>query len=314
MLAYAVRRTLGAVVTLVLASLLVFSALLAVPGDPAQVILGLNASPEALEALRLRLGLDVPAPQRYLRWIGGVARGDFGESLTYQRPVGALLVSRLGVSVPLALGAATLACLVAVPLGILAARRSGTWLDPAVTVLAQLGAAVPSFWLGLLLILLFAVRLGWLPAGGFVPWERDPLGAARSLLLPTLALALGQAAVMARMTRAALLDVLRLDYVRTARAKGLSEKVVNQKHARRNAMIPVITLSGFVLIGLINGVVITETIFDFPGLGQWAAAAAVNLDYGSVLGFAVFTAILVVFANLLVDVLYGIVDPRIRYN
>jgi peptide/nickel transport system permease protein len=313
MLAYLSRRFATALVSVVLASLLVFSALLAVPGDPAVVILGMNAHPEALAALRTRLGLDVPPGERYVAWLGGIVRGDFGESLQFGRPVAGLIWVRLGVSVPLALGAALLACLIALPLGIWAALRRGTATDPIVILASQVGAAVPSFWLGLLLILLFAVELRWLPSGGFPGWDRSVSGSIRSLVLPILALGLGQAAVMARMTRAAMLDVLGQDYVRTARAKGLPFRSVVYKHALRNALVTLVTVLGLSLTNVFIGSIIIEQVFALPGLGRLALSAIGNRDYPLLQGTILVYATTIVMLSFLVDASYGLLDPRIRY-
>ncbi|CAN5771072.1 ABC transporter permease [soil metagenome] len=313
MLAYLTRRLLTALVSVVLASLLVFSALLAVPGDPAALILGMNAQPEALAALRIRLGLDVPPAQRYVAWLGGVVRGDWGESLQFGRPVAALIWARLGVSVPLALGAALLACLIALPLGIWAALRRGTATDPVVIVASQVGAAIPSFWLGLLLILFFAVELRWLPAGGFPGWERSVTGSLRALLLPVLALGLGQAAVMARLTRAAMLDVLAQDYVRTARAKGLPMRKVIYEHALRNALVTIVTILGLSLTNVFIGSIVIEQVFALPGLGRMALTAIGNRDFPLLQGAILVYATTIVLLSFLVDVSYGLLDPRIRY-
>ncbi|MDE0099250.1 MAG: ABC transporter permease [Truepera sp.] len=314
MFRYVLRRFVSALVSIVLASALVFAAVLAIPGDPAEIILGLNASPQALEALREKLGLNVPASQRYLSWLAGVARGDFGESLNYQKPVGGLIADRLRVSVPLALGGALIATLLAIPLGILAARRRGTAIDPLVTTLAQVGAAIPSFWLGLMLILLFAVNLQWLPAGGYIPWERAPLETLRSLVLPIFALGLGQAAVMTRMTRAAVLDVLSQDFVRTARAKGLAEAQVVRVHVLRNALITIVTILGLSLSNIFIGSIIIEQVFALPGLGRLALTAIGTRDYPLLQGEILVYAGTIVLLSFLVDISYGFLDPRIRYT
>ena len=314
MLGYIARRFSSALVSIVLASMLVFSALLAVPGDPAEIILGLNASPEALAALRSKLGLDVPPVQRYLAWLGGIFTGDFGESLNYQRPVNRLILDRLTVSIPLALGAALVAGLIALPLGITAALRRGTLLDPLISAGSQLGAAIPSFWLGLMLILYFAVELRWLPAGGYVPWERDPLGTLRSLLLPVVALGLGQAAVMTRMTRAAMLDVLGQDYIRTARAKGLAAGRVIIKHGLRNALVTLITILGLSLSNLFIGSIIVEQVFALPGMGRLALTAIGTRDFPLLQGEILIYASTIVLLSFLVDISYGFLDPRIRYS
>ena len=314
MFRYVLRRFVSALVSIGLASALVFSAVLAIPGDPAEIILGLNASPQALEALREKLGLNVPALQRYLSWLAGAARGDFGESLNYQKPVGGLIADRLRVSVPLALGGALIATLLAIPLGILAARRRGTVVDPLVTTLAQVGAAIPSFWLGLMLILLFAVNLRWLPAGGYIPWERAPLETLRSLVLPIFALGLGQAAVMTRMTRAAVLDVLSQDFVRTAQAKGLAEAQVVRVHVLRNALITIVTILGLSLSNIFIGSIIIEQVFALPGLGRLALTAIGTRDYPLLQGEILVYAGTIVLLSFLVDISYGFLDPRIRYT
>ncbi len=314
MLAFLVRRFLTALLSVVLASLVVFGALLAVPGDPAAVILGMNASPEARAALSRQLGLDRPPAERYVTWLGGVLRGDMGRSLNYDRPVAGLIGERLRVSVPLAVGAALVACLLALPLGVFAALRRGTPWDPLVTSLSQLGAAVPSFWLGLLLILYFAVELRWLPASGFVPFAQDPARWARSLVLPVLALGLGQAAVMTRMTRAAMLEVLGQDFVRTARAKGVAERGVVLKHALRNAMVTLITILGLSLSNVFIGSIVVEQVFALPGLGRLALTAIGTRDFPLLQGEVLLYAATIVFLGFLVDVSYGLLDPRIRYE
>jgi len=314
MLPYLLRRFFSALLTIVLAAVLVFAALLAIPGDPATAILGINASPEALEALRAQLGLNQPPPQRFLEWFGGILRGDFGESLNYGAPVRGLILERLGVSLPLALAGMVVACLIALPLGILAALKRGTALDPAVTALAQLGAAVPSFWLGLLLILLFSVELGWLPAGGYVPWARDPAASVRSLVLPTLALGLGQAAVITRMTRAAMLETLSQDYIRTARAKGLRENHVVLKHGLRNAFITIVTILGLSFSQILVGAIVIEQVFSLPGLGRLALTAIGTRDFPLLQGEILVYASVIVLLSFLVDLSYGLLDPRVRYG
>ncbi|MBW6454329.1 MAG: ABC transporter permease [Trueperaceae bacterium] len=307
------RRVLTTLVSLVLASVVVFGAVLAVPGDPAAVILGMNAAPEALAAVREQLGLDVPAPQRYLRWLGGVLRGDLGESIQYQRPVARLIGDRLGVSLPLTLAAALLATLVAVPVGIATALKRGTVWDPLLVLASQVGAAIPSFWLGLLLILVFAVGLGWLPSGGFPGWDVSVGRSLRALVLPVLALGLGQAAVMTRMTRAAMLDVLSQDFVRTARAKGLARRAVVGKHALRNALVTLVTVLGLTLVNVFVGAIVVEQVFSLPGIGRLALTAIGNRDYPLVQGVVLLYASAIVLMSFLVDLSYGWLDPRIRY-
>lgn len=314
MLSYLVRRFASAIVSIFLAAVLVFAALLAIPGDPAEIILGLNPNPAAADALRRQLGLDVPPVPRFVAWIGGALRGDFGESLNYRRPVSELLAGRLQVSVPLALGAMAIACLIALPLGILAALRQGTWVDPLIVSIAQVGAAVPSFWLGLMFILLFSVELGWLPAGGYTPWERSPIGAVRSLILPAFALGLGQAAVITRMTRASMLDVLGQDYVRTARAKGLSRRRVVLVHTLRNAMVTITTIIGLSMAQLLVGAIVIEQVFALPGLGRLALTAIGARDFPLLQAEVLLYASAIVGLSFIVDLLYGFLDPRIRYS
>ena len=314
MLAFLVRRFLTALVSIFLAATLVFVALLAVPGDPAEIILGVNASPQALAALRTKLGLEVAPPLRFASWLGGAVRGDFGESLNYQKPVSTLILDRLAVSLPLALLSALLACVIALPLGIFAALRRGSVLDPLVVTLSQLGAAVPSFWLGLLFILLFSVQWNLLPAGGYTPWARDPVATLRSLALPVLALGLGQAAVMTRMTRSAMLEVLNQDYIRTARAKGLRARTVIWKHGLRNALVTLITIFGISLSNLLVGSIVIEQVFALPGLGRLALIAIGARDFPLLQGEVLVYASAIVLLSFLVDVSYGLLDPRIRYD
>jgi peptide/nickel transport system permease protein len=314
MLTYLLRRLISALVSIVLAAALVFSALLLIPGDPAEAILGMNASPQALTSLREQLGLNVPPAQRFVDWLGGIAHGDFGTSTNYNRPVSGLIGGRLAVSLPLALGAMLIACLIALPLGIGAALNRGSWRDLGVTSLSQLGAAVPSFWLGLLFILLFSVNLGWLPAGGYVSWDKSFSGALRTLLLPMLALGLGQAAIMTRMTRAAMLETLSLDYVRTAKAKGLSWRHVILKHALRNALVTLITVIGLSFAQLLVGAIVIEQVFALPGLGQMVLTAIGTRDFPLLQGIVLCYAAAIVFLNFLVDISYSLLDPRIRYG
>lgn len=314
MVAFVVRRFFLACLSVVLAAALVFSALLAIPGDPATAIVGLNASPEAVAAVRQQLGLNEPPVTRFLGWLGGVLRGDFGVSLNYRTPVGGLIAEGLAVSLPLALAGMLVACLVALPLGTLAALKRGTWLDPLVVSAAQLGAAVPSFWLGLLLILLFSVQLGWLPAGGFVPWRESPWESVRSLVLPTLALGLGQAAVITRMTRAALLETFSQDYVRTARAKGLPARTVLLRHGFRNALVTLLTVLGLSFSQVLVGAIVVEQVFSLPGLGRLALTAIGTRDFPLLQGEVLVYAGIIVLLSFLVDLAYGVLDPRIRYD
>ena len=311
---YVLRRVAALLVTLFFVSVLVFVAIRVLPGDPALIIMGTEGSPEAAERLREALGLDRPLLVQYADWLARAARGDLGVSIQYDVPVGHLIVSRLPVTGPLALMAALLMVVTALPLGLYAAtrhRRAGDYLAMA---LSQLGIAIPSFWAGLLLILLFSVRLGWVRSGGFDGWSGGLWHGVRSLVLPAVALGLFQAAVLVRATRSAVLDVLREDYVRSARAKGVREAVVIGKHTFRNAMIPVVTVAGLQLGQLIAGSIILESVFALPGLGRLALGAITARDLPVVQGVTLFVASAIVLINFAVDILYGFLDPRIRYE
>jgi peptide/nickel transport system permease protein len=300
--------------TLLFVSLLVFVVVRVLPGDPALVMLGIEASPEAVAALRERLGLNRPVPVQFAEWVGRAVRGDLGRSIQYDVPVAGLIVSRLSVTLPLTLMAASMMVLAAIPLGVFAATRHRRWGDYAAMVLSQLGIAVPGFWVGLLLILLFSVRLGWFQAGGFDGWGPGVGHALRSLLLPAVALGLFQFAVLARTTRSALLEVLREEYVKTARAKGVAERGVIFRHALKNAMIPILTVAGVQLGQLMAGSIILESVFYLPGLGRLALGAISARDLPVVQGVVLFVASGIVVINAAVDVLYGVLDPRIRYE
>ena len=312
MIAYVVRRLIGLVISLFLVSILVFLAMRVLPGDPAQVMLGMEAEPETLARLRQDLGLDRPLPVQYAAWARGFLTGDLGESLQYGVPIGELVASRLAVTVPLAGLAVAIAVLIGIPLGLFAATRRGRPGDYGVMLLSQVGLAVPAFWLGILLILVFAVRLGWFSSGGFVPWSESALGAVRSLFLPALALGAIRAAVVARLSRAAMLDVLHQDYLRTARGKGLSERVVLWKHALRNALLPVVTSVGMQFAALLAGTIIIENVFYLPGLGRFAFQAISQRDLPVVQDIVLLLAALVVGVNLLVDLGCALLDPRVR--
>ena len=311
---YLLRKVAALAATLFFASVLVFVAVRVLPGDPAVLIMGTEGSPEATERLRESLGLNRPLPAQYAAWLGGALRGDLGVSIQYDVPVGRLIASRLPVTAPLVALSALLMTGLALPLGLYAATRQRRPGDYATMILAQLGIAVPFFWSGLLLILLFSVRLGWLPSGGFAGWDAGPGPALRSLLLPAAALGLFQAAVLVRATRSAVLDVLREDYVRTARAKGLPERAVIGKHTVRAALIPVVTVAGIQLGQLIAGSIILESVFALPGLGRLALGAIGARDLPVVQGVALFVAACIVAINFAVDLLYLVLDPRIRYE
>ena len=301
-------------VTLVFVSLLVFVVVRVLPGDPALIMLGIEASPEAVARLRESLGLNLPVPVQYVRWIARAVAGDLGRSIQYDVPVAGLILSRLSVTLPLTVMAAALMAAAALPLGVFAATRHRRWGDYLTMTLSQLGIAVPGFWAGLLLILLFSVRLGWFQSGGFDGWGQGAGHALKSLLLPAVALGLFQFAVLARTTRSAVLEVLREEYVKTARAKGVAESAVLFRHALRNAMIPILTVAGIQLGQLMAGSIILESVFYLPGLGRLALGAISARDLPVVQGVVLFVATVIVTINAAVDVLYGVLDPRIRYE
>ena len=311
---YVVRRVAALAATLLFVSVLVFLVVRVLPGDPVDIILGIERNPETAARLRTSLGLDRPLIVQYGDWLARALRGDLGTSIQYDLPVARLIASRLPVTLPLALMAAVFMVVVAVPLGIYAAthhRRAG---DYVAMIVSQLGISVPAFWLGLLLILTFSVRLGWMRSGGFDGWS-DGVGAAlRSLLLPALALGAFQAAVLVRATRSAVLEVLGEDYVRTARAKGIAEMLVVGKHTLRNACIPILTVAGIQLGQLVAGAIVLESVFALPGLGRLALGAITARDLPVVQGVTVFVAAGIVAINFAVDFAYAALDPRLRHE
>ncbi len=311
---YLLRKIAAFVATLFVVSLLVFVVIRVLPGDPAQVIMGTEGSPEATARLRSALGLDRSLAAQYVDWLLRALRGDLGVSIQYDVPVGRLIASRLPVTLPLTLLAALFMVATAVPLGLYAATHHRRLGDYVTMVISQLGISVPSFWAGLLLILLFSVHLGWAQSGGFSRWSQGPAGALGSLVLPALALGVFQAAVLARATRSAVLDVLREDYVRTARAKGVSEGAVIARHTLRNALIPIVTVAGLQLGQLLAGSIVLESVFALPGLGRLALGAITARDLPVVQGVTVVVASTIVAINFLVDLAYLTLDPRIRYD
>lgn len=305
-------RLASLALSLLAASLVIFALIEVVPGDPAAFMLGMNARPDTVAALRAELGLDASAPARYLAWIAGMARGDLGISYTYRVPVADLVAERLRVSLPLALYALALSVLIALPLGMAAAARPGGPRDHAIMAGLQIGIAVPNFWFAMLLVLLFAVRLQWLPSGGFPGWEAGAGPALRALTLPALALALPQAAILARVLRSALIETLSQDYIRTARAKGLSPGQTIRRHALRNAMIPVLTILGLQFSFLLAGGIIIENVFYLPGLGRLIFQAITQRDLMVVKSAVMVLVAAVILVNFLVDLAYAAVDPRLR--
>lgn len=312
MLTFALRRLLALALTLAVASAVVFVAMEVLPGDPAQVMLGTEARPDTLAALREKLGLNQPAPERYLAWVTGLVRGDLGMSYTYATPVTELVRDRLAVSLPLALMALALTTAIAIPLGAWAAARRNSVVDLGIMGATQVGVAVPNFWFAMLLALLFAIALRWLPAGGFPGWSGGLWSGVRALILPAVALALPQASILARVMRSSLLDTLSDDYVRTARAKGLTEGQALRRHALRNALIPVLTIMGLQFSFLLAGTVIIENVFYLPGLGRLVFQAINQRDLAVVKSVVMLLVASVIIVNFIVDLTYAAVDPRLR--
>ena len=312
MILFLTRRLIGFLITLVIAAAAVFFLLDRLPGDPAQFILGINASPDSVAALRTQLGLDLPIWQRFGDWLLAMFRGDFGISYTQSAPVAALIGERLWVTLPLAAFAMVLSIVIGLPIGILAARRRGSWLDTGLMLLAQMGIAIPNFWFGMLLVLLFSITLRWLPPGGFTPWQEDFWAALRAMILPSLALALPQAAILARVMRTALVDVQSSDFIRTARAKGMTLGEAVWRHGVRNALLPILTILGLQFTFLISGTIIVENVFYLPGLGRLIFTAISERDLILVRGAVIILIAAVTASMFIVDVLYAVVDPRLR--
>jgi peptide/nickel transport system permease protein len=312
MTAYLLKRFLIGALTLVFASLVVFSVLEILPGDPARLMLGMNASEGTVQVLREQMGLNQPLLLRYLDWAGGLLTLDFGKSYTYSVPVADLIAERVVVSLPLAIMALFLSTVIAIPVGVFAAQRRGRTADTLSMGAAQIGVAIPNFWFALILIYIFAVWLRLVPAGGFPGWNAGVWPAFKALILPAVALALPQAAILARVTRSALLEVLGEDYIRTARAKGMPRSHVLWRHALRNAMIPVLTILGLQFAFLLAGTIIIENVFYLPGLGRLIFQAITQRDLIVVESVVMLLVATVIVVNLLVDLSYAIVDPRLR--
>ena len=312
MLRYTLKRLISLGVSLAVASLVIFLVVEVAPGDPAAFMLGINAEPEAVAALRAELGLDVPKWQRYLDWVGGMATGDFGTSYTYRTPVAEMIAERLQVSLPLALYALALSTALAFPAGIYAAARRGRAGDLAVMGATQLGIAVPNFWFAMMLVLLFSITLGWFGAGGFPGWEAGLWPGLKALTLPAVALALPQAAILARVMRSSLIEIMGEDFMRTARAKGLTRRQALWRHGVRNALIPVLTIIGLQFAYLLAGAIIIEQVFYLPGLGRLIFQSISARDLIVVESVVMLLVFAVIVVNFLVDLAYAAVDPRLR--
>ena len=316
MLLFLLKRLAAMAATLAVASVLVFAVLELLPGNAAQVILGDSATKESLAALEAKLGLDRPAVERYAHWVGGLLQGRTADSISYGEPTATLILQRLQVTLPLAVLAMVITVVLALGLGVYAASRHNTLGDVGVMAASQVGIAIPNFWFAILLILVFAVQLQWVSAGGFPGWREADGGGVlkglKALALPAVALALVQAAILARVTRSAVLEVMREDFVRTARAKGLSRRQALWRHVLRNAMIPVLTVMGLQFANLITGTIVVENVFVLPGIGRLVFQAISNRDLVVVRDVVMLLAAVVVLVNFVVDVLYAWIDPRLR--
>ncbi|RUT44603.1 ABC transporter permease [Paenibacillus anaericanus] len=307
-----IRKLVAFVSTLILVSVITFLVFQILPGDPAQIILGVDADPQQIAALRETMGLDRSAGERYLTWIKDTLSGDFGTSIRYHRPVADMLVERLPVTLSLALFSLGLTLLVGLPLGIYIARKDGKLSALLLSLFTQLGVSIPSFWLAFILILLFSVTLKLFPTYGYTPWSEDPIGAIKSLFLPSLALAIPGIAVVIRYLRNTLLDQSRMDYVRTARSKGQHEQGIMYRHILRNALIPVITIVGLLIADTLGGSIVVENVFALPGIGSLLVTSIGTRDLPLVQTMVLYIAIIVVSINFIIDILYKVIDPRIR--
>ena len=308
---FLLRRTIGFVLTLLTVSIVVFAVMNILPGDPALTILGLEASDDAINALRVKLGLNEPVFTRYINWVLNALNGDFGESHSFGVPVSGLILERISMTVSLAVFGMLLTIIIALSLGVGAAANHRKFGDWGVMFFSQLGIAIPAFWLSILLVILFAVKLRWLPPGGFPGWG-DPLLAIKSLIIPTIALALVQSAVLARVTRSSALEVMRLDYIRTAKASGFSRKRILWRHVLPNALVPIVTIVGMQFAAVVTGTIVIENVFYLPGLGRLIFQSIANRDLPTAQALVMMFAVIVVTANFIVDLLYSVIDPRLR--
>lgn len=311
---FVLRRLLTLIATLIGASVIIFLVLDGLPGNAAQTLMGADASPDAVRALTVKLGLDQPLLARYWHWLAGMAMGDLGNSYVYGTPVASLIAERMWLTIPLALLSMAIAVVLALSTGIYTAANHNKLGDVGVMAMTQIGIALPNFWFAILLILLFAVKLQWLSAGGFAGWDDGIWPGIKSLLLPAISLAVVQAAILARVTRSAVLEVLREDFVRTARAKGLSRREALWRHVLRNAMIPVMTIMGLQFANLLAGTIVIENVYYLPGLGRLIFQSIANRDLIVVRNCVMLLAAMVVIVNFVVDVLYAIIDPRIKVH
>ncbi len=308
------RRIAGAIPVVLLVTLITFGLMRLIPGDVSAALAGVSATPAEREQIRHNLGLDQPVQVQLVRWYSDLLHGDLGRSLFLGQPVTQATFERLPVTLSISIYSLILTLLLGLASGIVAAMRQNTWVDQAAMIFAMLGISMPNFWIGLMMIVLFSVHLGWLPTGGYIPIEQNFLGWLRTATMPAVSLALLQVGLLARITRSTMLEVLRQDYVRTARAKGLPSYLVIGKHALANAMIPIVTVVGIIVSLLISGSVVTETVFSIPGVGQLLTSAILNRDYPMIQGALLFVTLLVVGINIAMDIAYAWLDPRVRYE
>jgi len=308
------NRIAGAIPVVLLVTLITFGLMRLIPGDVSAALAGVSATPAEREQIRHNLGLDQPVQVQLVRWYSDLLRGDLGRSLFLGKPVTEATFERLPVTLSISAYSLILTLLLGLGSGILAAMRQNSWVDQAAMMFAMLGISMPNFWIGLMMIVLFSVHLGWLPTGGYIPIEQDFLGWLRNATMPAVSLAILQVGLLARITRSTMLEVLRQDYVRTARAKGLPNYLVIGKHALANAMIPIVTVVGIIVSLLISGSVVTETVFSIPGVGQLLTSAILNRDYPMIQGALLFVTLIVVGINIAMDIAYAWLDPRVRYD
>lgn len=313
-MAYIIRRFILLFVTIALVSVITFSVFQIIPGDPVLIMLGPEADEVKVATLEKQLGLDKPLHEQYINWIAGAIKGDFGESIRYSRPVSELILARLPVTFSLAIMAITIVIIVAIPLGIMMAKRQNKVSDLVFSSITQLGMAIPSFWLGMLLILYLGMNFSFLTLSGYVPWSQSITGALGALLLPALTIAIPQIAVKFRYVRNAILEQLRLDYVRTIRSKGLGERIVLFKHVLKNSMVPILTVFGLIFAEIVAGTIIVEQVFGLPGIGTLLVASISYRDFPLVQGIVMYITVAVVTINFIVDMLYSILDARIRLS
>jgi peptide/nickel transport system permease protein len=311
-LVYILKKLCSALITLIIISILTFLVFQILPGNPIDIILGVDADPLQADALKKELGLDLPLWQQYIRWVSGLLHGDMGNSLRYQLPVGSMILKCLPVTVSLTLLSLLITIIVVIPLSVYLAKNNDKPISTLISSITQLGVAIPSFWLAIILILLFAVTLKWFPSGNFVQFSDSVSGAVRSLILPAVSISIGTSAVVIRYLKNTLLDQMNMDYVRTARSKGLSKKTVLYKHVLKNALLPTITILGMITVDVLGGSIIIENVYNLPGIGSLITSGVGNRDFPLVQGLVFYLALTVVVINFVVDILYTVVDPRIR--